>query len=106
MTTMSLVGLKHPVYFTLCDLMLFLSAQVAEHRHGQVCGCVAGPGAGWLPRCAARHLRGDALQGSPHHRDVQGEPQKYKGYVGEPQKYVQGICKVSLRSTRDVQDEP
>ena len=66
--------MKHPV-FSLC-YQCSLSAQAAEHRHGQVCGGGAGDGAGRLPRRAARHLRGDALQGSPHHRDVQGE---YKG---------------------------
>ena len=50
-----------------------LSPQVAEHRHGQVCGGVDGAGAGRLPQRAARHLRRDALQGAPRPRDVQGE---------------------------------
>ena len=50
-----------------------LYPQVAEHWHGQVCGGGDGAGAGRLPQRAARHLRRDALQGTPRPRDVQGE---------------------------------
>ena len=52
---------------------MFVFTQVVEHRHSQVCGGGDGPDAGRLPQCAARHLRGDALQGAPRPRDVQGD---------------------------------